>query len=257
MSYLAKTEQWPEVQNISLNDLVEVIAAGVRDFRNAPRFGLGLSFLYVVGGWFLIALLWILDWFFLAYPLAMGFALVAPFAAVGFYAVSKQLEEGRKLSWASVLGDVRESSRRDVRWMALVTGFALVLWLDIAVFLFFGFVGLNGFRADILTSLFTTPSGIIFLIIGNLVGAMLAFGIFSISVVSFPMLFVQDVDFVTAMVTSVRLVIANPKSMIVWCAIIGALLAISVLSLFVGFFATLPVIGHSTWHLYKRALKGK
>jgi len=245
----------PGVRKLTINDLVDVIGAGIRDFRAAPRYGLLLGGLYAAAGWTIIALLWHFKLPYFAYPLAMGFALVAPFAAVGFYAVSEHLHSGRTLSWASVLGSIRAAARRDLRWMALVTGFALVIWMDIAAFLFFGLMGFTSYGPDFFEMLFTTPTGIVFLLLGNSTGALIALLVFSISAVSFPMLYERDVDFVTAMTTSVRLVIANPVTMIVWCAVIGVLVGISLLSVFVALLVVLPVIGHATWHLYQRAVE--
>ena len=98
-------------------------------------------------------------------------------------------------------------------------------------------------------------SGLIFLLLGNLAGAAIAFAIFSISAVAFPMLYDRDVDFVTAMTTSVRLVIANPGTMAVWCAVIGVLMGLSLLSGFVGLLVVMPLVGHATWHLYKRGVE--
>lgn len=243
------------IRQITLHDLVDVVGAGIADFRAAPTFGLFFAGLYVGAGWLILALLWHFSMPYLAYPLAMGFALIAPFAAVGFYAVSSFLQAGRPLTWAGVLGALREAAGRDIRWMALVTGFALVIWMDIAAFLFFGFMGFQALDAGFIQLLFTTPAGIVFLVIGNLGGAVIAVLVFSITAVSFPMLYDRDVDFVTAMMTSVRLVIENPRTMLVWCLIIGILLGLSVLSAFVGFLVTLPVIGHATWHLYRRAIE--
>jgi len=83
---------------------------------------------------------------------------------------------------------------------------------------------------------------------------LIALGVFSIAAVSFPMLFERDIDFVTAMVTSVRLVIANPVSMIVWCIIIAVLTGLSIVSAFIGFLVVFPLIGHASWHLYRHAV---
>lgn len=244
-------EQWPEVREITINDLVDVLGAGFADFRAAPQYGLLFAGLYVAAGWLLIALLFYFGLPYLAYPLAMGFALIAPFAGVGFYAVSEHLEKGKPLSWGSIFASIGDAAKRDVRWMALVTGFALVIWMDIAAFLFFGFMGFNGIGDDFMQQLLTTPSGLTFLFLGNVSGALIALFIFSISVISFPMLYDRDVDFVTAMVTSVRLVTKNPVPMIAWCVLIGVLTGISLLSVFVGFLLLLPVIGHASWHLYR------
>ncbi len=239
---------------VSVRDLVDIIGAGARDFFNAPVYGLVFGALFAAAGWVLIALLLVLGLPYLAYPLAMGFTLVAPFAAAGFYAVSDHLEQGKPLSWRSVLGGVKDAIGRDLRWMALVTGFALVIWMDIAAFLFFAFTGFHGVGPDFLDRLFSTPSGLVFLIVGNLSGAVIALFIFSLSAISFPMLYDRDVDFVTAMIASVRLVMANPVAMCVWCALIGAAMGLSVLSGFAGFLIVLPVIGHATWRLYRHAV---
>lgn len=252
---MAQGNQWPGVRQLHLGDLFEVLRAGVKDFRAALVYGLILGGMYAAAGWLIIALLWHFNIPYLAYPLAMGFALVAPFAAVGFYAASDLLEKGMSPSWSAVIGRIRDAGRRDLRWMALVVGFALVIWMDIAALMFFGFMGGEGFGPDFLTELFTTTNGITFLLIGNLCGALIAMAIFSISVVSFPMLYERDIDFVTAMVTSVRLVLKNPATMAVWCAIIGILMGASLLTAFIGLLFTLPIIGHATWHLYRRAVE--
>lgn len=249
----AKSE-WPEVRTITLDDLNDVIVAGIEDFRAAPMFGLAIGAVYAVGGWLIVLALWDLGLPFLAYPMAMGFALVAPVAAGAFYAVSDLRERGEPLSWRRVFAAMRQASGRDLVWMALVTCFALVLWLEIAAVLTFAFGGINTFDTDYLSKLFDSPAGLAFLALGNIVGAVIAFAVFAISVVSFPMLYDRDTDFVTAMVTSVRLVERNPVSMLAWCIFIGIIIGLSVMSAFLGLLVLLPIIGHSTWHLYRRAV---
>jgi uncharacterized membrane protein len=252
---MAQTDQWPGVHPLTVDDLVDVMAAGIRDFRAAPQYGLVFGGLFAAAGWLLIALLWYLGLPYLAYPLALGFALIAPFTAVGFYVVSDHLEKGKSLSWGIVFSEGRATARRDLGYMAFFTGFALILWLYIAAFLFVGFLGFEGFGPDLLKTLFTTSAGLVFLLLGNVIGALIAFFVFSISAVSFPMLYERDVDFVTAMVTSVRLVIANPSTMIIWFVVIGILMGISLLSGLIGLIFVLPVLGHATWHLYRRAVE--
>lgn len=254
---MTQASEWPATRPLKSTDLIEALARGANDMRAAPRFGLIFGLAYAVAGWALIALLWVFGLPFLAYPLAMGFTLIAPFAVAGLYAVSDQLERGVKPTWGSVLAAMRDASRRDLRWMALITGFALVIWLDIAAFSFFAFNSFSAFDQDFLTRLFTTPTGLVFLVLGNAIGAILAAGVFSISVVSFPMLYDRDIDFVTAMVTSVRLVLANPLVMLAWGVFIGVATVLSLLSLFVGLILTLPLIGHASWHLYRRAVATK
>ncbi|GJL94480.1 MAG: membrane protein [Hyphococcus sp.] len=244
----------PTVNDVRFNDIVASLKAGVKDFRRAPVFGLCLAGIYVLGGWFLFTLLNFFDLPYFAYPLAVGFALVAPFVAMGFYAVSSHLENGSAPSWSWILSKTRDASRRDIRWMALVTCFALIIWMDIAAILSFFFIGFNGFGVDFFETIFTTSSGLIFLLLGNFVGALISIFIFSITVVSFPMLFDRDVDFITAMITSVRVVKSNPLSMIVWCGTIGLAMGLSVATGLLGLFLVLPIVGHASWHLYRHAV---
>jgi len=243
------------VSRVTKRDIVEVLTAGLRDFRAAPLYGLTVAGIYTLGGWVLVLLLVRFDLPYLVYPLAAGFALIAPFIATAFYAVSRCLERNEPLSWATVAGSVWDAARRDLGWMALVTGFSLFIWMDIAALLFFGFLGLKSFSAqELLREIFTTPTGLLFLAIGHGVGAVIAFAVFSFSVTSFPMLFDRDVDFVTAMITSVKVVLANPMAMIIWCVTIAALIGFSLLSGLVGLLVILPVLGHASWHLYRRAI---
>ena len=251
---LAKINQWPEVAKVTVGDLIDVIAAGARDFRSAPQYGLFFGGMYAVVGWVLLIMLWFFEFYYLVYPIAMGFALVAPFASVGFYSVSDLLESGRPLSWESVFRAVRDASKKDLRWMALITGFIFFAWIDYAAILFLTLMGFEAIGPHVLTEIFTTTHGWVFLIVGNLSGAVIAVIVFSISVVTYPMLYDRDVDFVTAIVTSVRLVMANPVTMMVWCAVIAVLTGLSLITVFAGLFVMLPVLGHASWHLYRRAV---
>jgi uncharacterized membrane protein len=245
----------PVVRPVTGSDILEILGAGLRDFRAAPLYGLGISAIYTVGGWILILLLLRFHLPYLVYPLAAGFALIAPFIAAAFYAVSRSLERKEKLSWKAVFASVRRTFSSDLGWMALVSGFSLFIWMDIAAFLFFGFIGLPTLSLqELLREVFTTPIGLLFLAIGNAIGAVIAMAVFSVSVISFPMLFDREVDFVTAMITSVKVVLANKVPMAVWCATIAVLVGLSLLSGLVGLLVVLPVLGHASWHLYRKAV---
>lgn len=246
--------QWPDVYKITLDDLIEVTAAGINDFRQAPKYGLFFGGMYAVVGWLLLVMFWVFKLHYLIYPIAMGFALIAPFASVGFYSVSDFLEKGKPLSWPAVFGAVRDASKRDLRWMALITGFTFFMWIDYAMLIFLTFLGFDALGPQAFDLIFTTSQGWVFLIVGHIAGAIVAIIVFSISVVTYPMLYDRDIDFVTAMVTSVRLVFANPLIMLAWCAFITVLTGLSLLSAFAGLFVMLPVLGHASWHLYRRAV---
>lgn len=253
-----RKSDWPEVNPLSAADVVDSLAAGLSDFRRAPKFGLFFGGIYALGGLLISILLIFFDLPFLVYPLAMSFVLVAPFVATGLYDVSRKLLRGEPLTWQGVLSSVRGASGKDMGWMALVTAFTLIIWMDIAALLFFGFFGGQGIEtgdvSGLLRQIVTTPEGLLFLAIGNFVGALIALFVFSFSAVSFPMLYDRDVDFVTAMVTSVRTVAKNFGPMVIWGAIIAGLMLISLLAGFLPLFVVLPVLGHATFHLYRRAV---
>jgi uncharacterized membrane protein len=243
----------PQIASLKRDDLVDCLLQGWRDFLAAPQYGLFFGGLYALGGLFIVALFFALHMPYVGYPLTMGFALVVPFVAAGTYEVSRRLERGEPLSWSAVLGAVWARSGKDLGWMALVTLFALIIWVDFAVFLFLMFYGLHFPTVhELVVEILSTTKGLGFALVGNAVGAVVAMAVFSITVVSFPILVDRDIDFVTAMITSVRCVLANPVHMIAWAALIGLLLAISLAAGFVGLFVALPVLGHASWHLYRK-----
>ena len=249
-------KNWPEVRRVTLDDLNEAVVAGIADFRAYPGYGLAIGAGFAVAGWVLFLLLAEMGLPFLIYPAAMGFALVAPFAAAAFYAVSDLRERDQPVTPAAVIAGLsRERHRRDLGWMALVTFLALILWLEIAAVLTFAVGGINTFDTDYFAKLLDSPSGFIFIIIGNFAGAAIGFAVFSITVISFPMLYHRDTDFITAMVTSVRLVEKNPVTLIAWAIFIGFIIVLSVMTAFVGLVILLPIVGHSTWHLYRLAVE--
>jgi len=146
-------------------------------------------------------------------------------------------------------------SRSEIGWMAFVTLFIFVIWMYQVRLLIALILGINASFSSLqqfITMVLTTNEGLLFLAIGNAVGAALSLILFSLTVVSFPLLLDRDVDFVTAMVTSVRAVVTSPVPMIGWAAIIVVLLIVSSIPYFLGLLVTLPVLGHATWHLYRR-----
>ena len=246
---------WPVINALTPGDILDSVDAGIKDFRAAPKYGLFFGGFYALAGILIVALVYWADMPYLAYPLATGFALFAPFAATGLYDVSRRLERGEALSWSAVLGSVKSVSGRELAWMAIVTVFTLIIWLDIAAFLFFGFMGFGGGQSgNMLQEILTTPRGWAFLAIGNIVGAILAGIVFSYSAVSFPMLYDRNVDFVTAMVSSVKTVLKNPWPMFLWAVIIAFQLGLSLASGFLWLVLAMPVLRHTTWHVYRKAI---
>ena len=244
----------PVVRAITLTDVNEAWAQGIRDFRAAPAYGLVFGGLYAVGGIIIIACVTALGLGYLAYPLAAGFALIGPFAAVGLYEVSRRREAGMVLTWRAVLGSIFEQRNSQLAWMGLVTMLFLVVWLYQVQLLVALFLGTRSFPTlhAFLVALTTTPEGLIFLFLGNAIGALLSIALFSITFVSFPLLLDRDLDFVTAMITSVRAAITSPVAAIGWAICIVVLLILASLPFFLGLVVVLPILGHTTWHLYRK-----
>lgn len=247
----------PVVRQIKPRDVSEAVVAGIRDFQSAPLYGLLFGGFYALGGLIMVMSATSLGLPWLAYPLAAGFMLIAPFVATGLYEVSRRREAGQELSLSGVLGVVWAQKGRELSWMAFVTLFVMIMWLYQVRLLLALFLGFQSFSSveEFIRVVLTTNEGLMFLLVGHIVGAILAAILFSLTVVSFPLLLERDVDFVTAMITSVRAVAANPMVMLGWAAVIVALTAISLAPFFLGLLVTLPVLGHATWHLYRRLVE--
>jgi uncharacterized membrane protein len=167
----------------------------------------------------------------------------------------RRRETGQAISIGAIWATVK--ARGEIGWMAFVTLFVFVVWMYQVRLLIALLIGLHASFSSLrefITVVLTTNEGLLFLAIGNAVGAALSLILFSLTVVSFPLLLDRDVDFVTAMVTSVRAVVKSPVPMIGWAAVIVVLLAVSAIPYFLGLVVTLPVLGHATWHLYRRII---
>ena len=245
----------PVVRQITAADIAEALSQGLRDFQAVPLYGLGFGAFYAAGGIVIVLCLTAFGMVYLAYPLAAGFAMIGPFVAVGLYEVSRRREAGQPVSIGAIWSSVR--TRSEIGWMAFVTLFVFVIWMYQVRLLIALLLGLNASFSSLnefVTVVLTTNEGLLFLAIGNAVGAALSLILFSLTVVSFPLLLDRDVDFVTAMITSVRAVVTSPLPMIGWAFLIVILLAVSAMPYFLGLVVTLPVLGHTTWHLYRRII---
>ena len=230
-----------------------MLRAGMQDFRRAPQFGLFFSAVYVVGGF---AMIWLgaghVTW---TLATSLGFPLIAPFAAAGLYEVSRRLEQGDPLNWHGVLGIVWQERTRQLPWLGALIVVYFLFWTFLAHMIFALFMGLST-MTNISQSfdVFLTSNGLMMIAVELGVGAVLAFLLFSLTVISLPMVLDREVDFVTAMLTSLAAVRANLSIMLVWAALIAALSVVALIPWFLGLVVVLPVLGHATWHLYRRAL---
>lgn len=247
----------PDVNAISFGDLLACLKAGLSDFARAPLFGLLFGGVYALAGIIMVLAVtrWNMSW--MIYPLAIGFPIIGPFAAVGLYCVSRRLQNGEPLGWQPVLSLVWAQRRRELSWMAFVMLFVFWVWMYQIRLLIAIMLGRMSFSTldKFLSIVFTTPEGWAFLAVGHIVGAILALIMFSITVVSVPLLMERDIDFVSAMITSVKVVLKSPVPMIAWGIFVTLAVIAASLPMFLGLLLVLPVLGHATWHLYKRAIK--
>ncbi len=244
------------INRLTLGDVAAAFADGWQDFRSYPVYGIFFGAIYAVGGLFIAVMLtyYHLPWMII--PVAIGFPLVGPFVAVGLYEISRRHRSGDPVGWKAVLTEVFRQRERQLSWMAFVVLFIFWIWIyqvRLLMALLLGFripATLNAF-ADLVMY---TPQGLTFLAIGTVVGAVLATILFSATVISMPLLLDHDPDFVTAMLTSMRTVLDNPVPMLTFGLIIAASAFLALLPAFAGLLIVLPVAGHATWHLYRRAI---
>lgn len=246
----------PEIQTLHLSDLAYALAAGWRDFRRAPFMGLFFSVLYVVGGWAIYYCLFVTEQIWWALPMTVGFPLVAPFLAVGLYEVSHRLEQGRDYTLVDILTVVWRQRLRQLPLMSWVIIVYFLFWSFFAHMLFAFFMGPSALMN--VTSSYAylfQPEGVMMLVVGTLFGAAFALVLFCLTVISLPLLLEKELDFVTAMLTSIATVRQNFAVMLAWGVIIAGLTFAALLPAFLGLFVALPVLGHASWHVYRRALR--
>ena len=244
------------INQIRPADIVECLRRGVSDFFRAPVHGVFFGGIFAAGGIAIYLLLYRYNTPWLILPLAIGFPLIGPFAAVGLYETSRRIDAGEPLEWKEILGVVFRQRERELSWMAFVVLFVFWIWVyqvRLLTALFLGFRSMGSIDS-FLNTVLNTPEGISFLATGTVVGGILALALFSITVISIPMLLDRDVDFVTAIVTSGRAVSENPVAMIGFGALVTVLAILAMLPMFIGLVVAMPILGHATWHLYKRAI---
>ncbi|GHC58891.1 membrane protein [Gemmobacter tilapiae] len=237
-------------------DLRISLALGWRDFRRAPALGLFFAGVYVLGGWVLLLAFTEAGRLWWSLPAMAGFPILGPFIACGFYDISRRLEAGEPLSWRDVMGVIFQQRNRQIPSMAAIIVVFFLFWNFLAHMIFALFLGFST-MTNVSSSfgVFLTPNGLTMLATGTVIGAVFAATLFSLTVISLPLLLDREVDFVTAMITSVGVVSTNPFVMFGWATLIALALFAAMLPGFLGLFLVLPLFGHATWHLYRRALE--
>jgi uncharacterized membrane protein len=247
----------PLVRRIGLTDLKDALARGIDDFWVMPTHAVFLCLIYPVVGVLLARLVLGYDILSLLFPLAAGFALVGPFAAIGFYELSRRREQGLDISWEHIFDVVRSPSRGAIAALGCLLLTIFVIWIAVAQAIYVANFGYEPAASipHFIQQVFTTPAGWTLIIVGNFVGFLFAVAVLTISVVSFPLLLDRDVGVVEAVLTSVRAVAANPLIMALWGLIVAGLLVIGSLPLLIGLAVVVPILGHATWHLYRKVVE--
>lgn len=239
--------------DLSLQDLRAALKAGWADFRAYPAFGLFFASIFFISGLALAYALLALGEVVWLIPATAGFPLVAPFTAVGLYEVSRRRETGMPLKWSNVLSALKGRGDEQILSMGLLLFVAFGFWIIIAHTVFSIFVAEAGAGSESLVFLMT-QTGLIMLAVGSAIGAVIALTFYIATVVSLPMLVDQKVGFLVAIITSIKVFRANSFVLLVWASVIAITLFLAMVPIFLGLFIALPLLGHATWHLYRRAV---
>jgi uncharacterized membrane protein len=246
----------PAVRRIGTADLKEVLRQGFEDFGAYRTDVIFLFLLYPIVGLVLSRMIWGYGMVPLLFPLVSGFALIAPFFAVGLNEMSRRREAGRDAGWADAFGVAKSPALGSIMALGLLLLALFALWLVAAHIIWLVTLGpeppvsLQAFASDVLT----TRAGWTMAIVGIAVGFVFALAVLVLSVVSFPLLLDRDVGLGTAIATSIDVVRENPGPMALWGLIIAAALVLGSIPLLLGLAIVFPVLGHATWHLYRKVL---
>lgn len=246
----------PAVRRIGVADLKAALVSGFQDFEAYRTDVFFLGFIYAVAGIALARLAFGLDMLPLLFPLASGFALIGPIAGLGLYEMSRLREQGAPVSWSNAFDVLRAPAVGAIAVLAMMLFAVFLMWLAVAWLIYQATLGpqmptsIGAFAHDV----FLTSPGQVMILAGVGVGFLFALFTLTISIVSFPLLLDRDVGLDTAVRTSVRAVLANPVPMALWGLIVAAGLVLGSLPLFLGLIVVLPVLGHATWHLYRKVV---
>lgn len=245
-------QTFPPVKRLPLDRPWAWLAAGWQDVRRAPGVSLVYGAIFTAVSFVITAGVFFAGLEYLLFPLMAGFMLVGPMLAVGLYETSRRLENGEPVSLASALFVATRSPMR-LAFLGIVLMALLLIWIRAAMLLLALFLGATEFPplAEVVPTLLLTSQGVALLVVGTGAGAVLAAAVFAISVVSVPMLMERDVDFMTAIITSLLAVWRNPKPMLLWAWLIAFLTAGGLATLYLGLIVTFPLVGHATWHAYR------
>jgi uncharacterized membrane protein len=246
----------PTVRGISLLDIKDALRKGLDDFWVMPTHVVFLSLIYPVIGFLLANVTFDYDGIPLLYPFATGFALIGPLAGLWLFELSRRREAGMDTSWRHAFDILHSPSLPAIAALALLLIVIFAIWIACAQAVYQSTLGYRSFDSiwDFARVVLTTPEGHSLILLGNLVGLLFAIVAATLSVISFPLLLDRDVGFAAAILTSIKAVASNPFVMAIWGLIVAVVLALASLPLFLGLAVAMPVLGHATWHLYRKVV---
>lgn len=244
----------PHLRPITLSDVLQSLRAGFRDFRNAPVPGLFFANFYVLGGLVMTWITYVTGTTFWLVLAVMGFPLIGAFAALGLYETSRRRAAGEPLNLREIASLVWAHKAGQLPWLAVILVILFLFWFFLGHMIFALFLGLSPMtNVHTSTEVYFSANGLKMFGFGTAVGAGFASLTFAVSVLGMPMFLDRDVDFVTAMITSFKAVAAQPVLYLLWGVAIGIITLAAMIPAFLGLYIALPILGHATWHLYKRA----
>jgi uncharacterized membrane protein len=256
VSGMAGREAVPEVRRIGIGDIREALRRGIDDFLAIPTQWLFLGLIYPVVGLVAARAAWGGDFLALLYPMLAGLSLMGPFAALGLTELSRRRERGDTVSWIDAFGVLRSPAIGSILALGLLLAVIFVAWIGAAYAVYATTIGsqqpasMGGLIRDVID----TPEGWRLLLIGNAVGFGFALLVLMLTVVSFPLLLDRNVPLGTAIRTSLRACLDNPVPMALWGLVVAAALLLGSIPAFVGLAVAMPVLGHASWHLYRRVV---
>jgi uncharacterized membrane protein len=252
-----ETSGEPVVRRIQFADIRSALTKGLEDFYAMPSHVLFLGLIYPIVGIFLAAVTSNENALPLLFPLVSGFALVGPFAAIGLYEMSRRRELGLEISWRYAFDVFHSPSIGSILAVGGLLMLIFLAWLVTARLLYVWLFGPEPPESYLhfLYEVLSTANGWALILLGNAIGFAFAVATLSVSVVSFPLLMDRHVGAGAAIRTSVRAVLMNPVMMALWGLILVAALVIGSIPLLVGLAVVMPMLGHSTWHFYRRVVE--